>query len=48
MNSFNMAVTIVVVGLLMLLWGAGKWNKYQGKKKQDKHRKKIADKFKQM
>ena len=48
MNSLNMAVTIVGVGMLMLLWGAGKWNKYQDKKSQDKLGKKISDKFKQM
>ncbi len=48
MNSFNIAVTIVVVGMLMLLWGAGKWNKYQDKKKQGKERRKISDKFKKM
>ncbi len=48
MNSFNMAVTIATVGMLMLLWGAGKWNKYQDKNQQDKKRKKISNKFKQM
>jgi uncharacterized membrane protein YidH (DUF202 family) len=45
MNSFNMAVTIVFVGMLMLLWGTARWNHYQDRKKREKVRKEIADRF---
>ncbi len=45
MNNFNMAATIVFVGMLMLLWGTARWNHYQDKKRREKVRKEIADRF---
>jgi uncharacterized membrane protein YidH (DUF202 family) len=48
MNNFNIAATIITLGMLMLLWGARKWNRYQDKKDRIRKEKRLSDKFKQM